>query len=149
MGNRQWLCPLNTEGSATVSAQNQLKKADESLNNEPSSMALIGSRSETKAPSSYLQLFDISYASSIGFENALLNLYVCYPNSSTSSLVRAVAVPSPKYVETILCLANSRRPGGACVAGKKIESDNIGDWVRPINAKHGNSISAKDAEYKD
>ncbi|MBR0869648.1 hypothetical protein JQ633_04705 [Bradyrhizobium tropiciagri] len=52
-------------------------------------------------------------------------------------------------METILCLANSRRPGGACVAGKKFESNKIGDWVRPINAKHGNSISGKDAEYKD
>jgi hypothetical protein len=56
---------------------------------------------------------------------------------------------APNYTKTILCLANSRRPGGACVAGKEAENGKSGAWVRPINAKHGNAISPADAEYKD
>ncbi|MGJ5044630.1 dual OB domain-containing protein [Bradyrhizobium sp. SZCCHNRI1058] len=56
---------------------------------------------------------------------------------------------APNYAKTILCLANSRRPGGACIAGKELDAGQMGDWVRPIDAKHGNAISERDAKYKD
>ncbi|WP_316235311.1 MULTISPECIES: dual OB domain-containing protein [unclassified Bradyrhizobium] len=56
---------------------------------------------------------------------------------------------APKYTKTILCLANSRRPGGKCVAGKEFENGNTGVWIRPVNTPNDNAISDADAQYKD
>ncbi len=55
----------------------------------------------------------------------------------------------PKYEKTILCLANSRRPGGRCVAGKEIVNGKIGSWIRPINAENGHAISEADLQYEN
>ncbi|MFC0242784.1 dual OB domain-containing protein [Rhodopseudomonas telluris] len=58
-------------------------------------------------------------------------------------------MPRPNYSKTILCLANSRRPGGACFAGKELEVGKLGHWVRPIDAKRSNAIAERDAKYAD
>lgn len=42
--------------------------------------------------------------------------------------------------EDFVCLANSRRPGGRCVAGKEIKGKTIGGWIRPVHAHDPNSI---------
>jgi len=55
----------------------------------------------------------------------------------------------PNYAKTILCLANSRRPGGRCVAGKELSGSNIGAWIRPINAQNGNAISELDLQLEN
>jgi hypothetical protein len=56
---------------------------------------------------------------------------------------------TPKYTKTILCLANSRRPKGKCVAGKEYDGGKFGAWIRPVNARNDNAISEADAQYKD
>ena len=43
----------------------------------------------------------------------------------------------------LVCLANSRKPGGRCVAGKSVSG---GEWIRPISAREGGEIS--DAECR-
>lgn len=53
------------------------------------------------------------------------------------------------YEKTILCLANSRRPGGTCFAGKEFANGNTSAWIRPINAAHNGAISGQDRIYKD
>jgi hypothetical protein len=55
----------------------------------------------------------------------------------------------PKYTRTILCLANSRRPGGRCVAGKAFADGATGAWLRPVNAENQNAISEMDLQYED
>ncbi|MCY4245774.1 MAG: hypothetical protein OXU29_01455 [Gammaproteobacteria bacterium] len=40
------------------------------------------------------------------------------------------------YTKTILCLANSRKEGGRCVAGKEVLSGGrLGNWIRPVSAE--------------
>lgn len=56
---------------------------------------------------------------------------------------------APKYASTILCLANSKRPGGRCVAGKVFDGGKIGAWLRPVNVQNGDAISEADAQYED
>jgi hypothetical protein len=53
------------------------------------------------------------------------------------------------YEKTILCLANSRRPGGTCFAGKEFANGASSHWVRPINASNGGAISGQDRLYAD
>jgi hypothetical protein len=54
-----------------------------------------------------------------------------------------------KYTKTILCLANSRRPGGRCVAGKEVSNSRIGGWIRPINEQNGYAISESDLQLEN
>jgi hypothetical protein len=54
-----------------------------------------------------------------------------------------------QYEKTILCLANSRRPGGRCVAGKELLDSALGEWIRPINGDNGNAISELDLQYEN
>jgi hypothetical protein len=56
---------------------------------------------------------------------------------------------APKYVKTILCLANSRRPGGRCVAGKEFAGGKTGAWIRPVDPQNDNAISEQESLYKD
>lgn len=53
------------------------------------------------------------------------------------------------YEKTILSLANSRRPGGTCFAGKEFAKGQSSKWVRPVNAANGDAISAQDRLYED
>ncbi|HVC60271.1 MAG TPA: hypothetical protein VND19_07940 [Acetobacteraceae bacterium] len=55
----------------------------------------------------------------------------------------------PKYTKTILCLANSRRPRGRCVAGKEVSGNKFGAWIRPVNAQNDNAISESDMQFEN
>jgi hypothetical protein len=43
--------------------------------------------------------------------------------------------------KTIVCLANSFRPGGNCVAGREYENGQFGAWVRPISHRSNHAIN--------
>ena len=47
-------------------------------------------------------------------------------------------------VKRIVCLANSRRLGGHCVAGKTIVGTATLTWVRPVTATSGGALSLLD-----
>jgi len=36
--------------------------------------------------------------------------------------------------KTLVCLANSRKPSGHCIAGKDLSEQAQGNWVRPVSA---------------
>ena len=48
-------------------------------------------------------------------------------------------------LKTIVCLANSFRPGGNCVAGIEYENDVFGQWVRPVSHRCDHAISDLEA----
>jgi hypothetical protein len=50
-------------------------------------------------------------------------------------------VMTAKYTKTIICLANSRKRSGRCVAGKEIVAGKIGGWIRPISARPAGELS--------
>lgn len=47
----------------------------------------------------------------------------------------------------IVCLANSRKPGGTCVAGKEVSDKKT--WIRPIGIHETGSVSARERRYDD
>jgi hypothetical protein len=52
------------------------------------------------------------------------------------------------YEKTILCLANSRRPRGRCIAGKEFLNGKPGKWIRPVNKQNDDAISEEDMQYE-
>lgn len=51
--------------------------------------------------------------------------------------------------KTIVCLANSRRPSGRCIAGRELTSKGFGEWIRPVSSRPGKGLSAKDRCFED
>ncbi|WP_155637654.1 dual OB domain-containing protein [Burkholderia cepacia] len=48
----------------------------------------------------------------------------------------------------IMCFANSRKPGGRCVAGREIlDSGQLGQWIRPISSRGDESVWPSEQQY--
>jgi len=47
-------------------------------------------------------------------------------------------------IKEIVCLANSRKYSGRCVAGKELLGDQIGRWVRPVSNCETGELSIKE-----
>ncbi|MGA4850993.1 dual OB domain-containing protein [Streptomyces sp. G5(2025)] len=50
-------------------------------------------------------------------------------------------------VKKLVCLANSRKLSGRCVAG--IVANGSGEWLRPVSARPSREVSAGERQYQD
>lgn len=54
----------------------------------------------------------------------------------------------PNFIVKMVCLANSRKTSGRCIAGKEIDgTGKVGCWIRPISARFSHEISEEDRRY--
>ena len=49
----------------------------------------------------------------------------------------------------LVILANSRKPGGRCVAGKVYEDDRAGKWIRPVSERPGQELNSEERRLED
>ena len=50
---------------------------------------------------------------------------------------------------TIVCLANSRKHSGRCIAGKEILPHGYGGWIRPVGGRLSTEIWEEDRRYEN
>ncbi len=49
----------------------------------------------------------------------------------------------------IVCLANSRKLNGRCIAGRELVDDRPGPWIRPVSDREHQEVSEYERQYQD
>ena len=49
----------------------------------------------------------------------------------------------------IICLANSRKLSGRCIAGREWDGQRTGHWIRPVSKREGQEVSEYERQYED
>jgi len=64
-------------------------------------------------------------------------------------LDQASSIMPVNYTKTIICLANSRKISGRCVAGKETRSGKAGAWIRPVSGRPMGELSEEDRRFEN
>lgn len=52
-------------------------------------------------------------------------------------------------IKRILCLANSRKLTGRCIAGRQLVGDRPAGWIRPVSAREHEEVSERERGYEN
>src|SRR5882762_3789263 len=57
--------------------------------------------------------------------------------------------PQPNQLKRIVCLANSRKLSGRCIAGRENAAGKPGVWIRPVSDRDHQEVSEHERQYQD
>lgn len=52
-------------------------------------------------------------------------------------------------IKRMVCLANSRKLTGRCIAGREVDGSEPRGWVRPVSARQHQEVSERERQYED
>jgi hypothetical protein len=52
-------------------------------------------------------------------------------------------------IKRLVCLANSRKLHGRCIAGRELLQGKPGQWVRPVSDREHEEVSEYERQYED
>ena len=53
-------------------------------------------------------------------------------------------------IKRIICLANSRKRNGSCVAGRELlQGGQVGGWIRPVSDRENEEVSPSERQYEN
>ena len=52
-------------------------------------------------------------------------------------------------IKRVVCLANSRKLQGRCIAGREWLAPEPGRWIRPVSSREGQEVSEYERQYED
>jgi hypothetical protein len=52
-------------------------------------------------------------------------------------------------IKRLVCLANSRKLHGRCIAGRELFQGELGQWVRPVSDREHEEVSEYERQYED
>jgi hypothetical protein len=58
-------------------------------------------------------------------------------------------MPDVVVIKRIVCLANSRKLHGRCIAGRELIEGRPGDWIRPVSDRENEEVSEYERQYED
>lgn len=53
------------------------------------------------------------------------------------------------YIKRIVCLANSFKKGGSCIAGREVLGNRYGGWIRPVSGRPTAEVWFSESRYAD
>ena len=79
-------------------------------------------------------------------ELKILRLHYVSGKDPTENVLGSAPLYQP-LIRKIICLANSRKFSGRCIAGKEIMGNRIGEWIRPVSHHETGELSVKEIQY--
>lgn len=52
-------------------------------------------------------------------------------------------------IKRLVCLANSRKLRGRCIAGRELRAGSPGEWIRPVSDREHEEVSEYERQYED